>query len=187
MDSSAAEQERLAREVARWQERGRRPPAIVAPGPGQESVWDFPRPPRLESVPERIAVAFAGRTVAETTRGVRVVETAGAPVYYFPPADVELGCLRPSRRASDCEWKGRAAYWHVTVGDRTAEDAAWSYPAPFPSYAALRDYVAFFAGRMDACHVGTEQVTPQPGEVYGGWVTGSLTGPIKGEPGSELW
>lgn len=181
------EEERLARAVARWQRMGRRPPEIEVPGPGQESVWDFPRPPRVEPVASPVRVELARVVVAETSAALRVLETAGAPVYCIPPGDVRLDLLAPSSRRSTCEWKGEAVYWHVTVGDDRREDAAWSYPHPFPKYGTLRDYVAFYADRMDACYVGAERVRAQPGGFYGGWVPANLTGPFKGEAGSEWW
>ncbi len=187
MGANPEEEARLARAVARWQQTGRRPARIATPGPGQESVWDFPRPPRVEPVAQRVWVTFAGEILADTRRALRVVETAGAPVYCMPPADVRMDCVTRSAHRSGCEWKGEAVYWHVTVGSRTAADAAWSYPEPFPTYASLRDYVAFYPAQMDACFVGEQRVTPQPGGYYGGWVTANLVGPIKGEPGSEHW
>jgi uncharacterized protein (DUF427 family) len=162
-------------------------PVPVRPGPGQLSVWDFPRPPRLEPVPARVRVEFGGIVIADTTAALRVCETASPPAYYIPPADLLPGSLTPSARSSFCEWKGTARYWTVRAGDRVERDAAWSYPEPAPRYAALRDYVAFYAQRMDACWVGEQRVTPQPGRFYGGWITPDLVGPFKGEPGTEGW
>ncbi len=161
----------------------------VAPGPGQESVWDYPRPPRVEPVPERLRVVVDGVVVAETTRGFRVLETAGAPVYYFPPEDVRMDLLRPSPHRSMCEWKGAAAYHRYVgaSGERVIDDVAWSYPEPSPGYEGLRDHLAFYAGRVDEAWVGDERATPQPGGFYGGWVTSRIVGPIKGEPGSYGW
>ncbi len=160
---------------------------IVPPGPGQESVWDYPRPPRLESVATRVRVEFGGRTLADTTRALRVCETASPPTYYIPQADIEMGLLEPSSRTSFCEWKGVASYWSVRGPDRKAADAAWSYPRPSPAFAPLRDAIAFYPRRMDACWVGEHRVEPQPGLFYGGWVTPGLVGPFKGSPGSEGW
>ncbi len=177
-----------AAERAKWRNVQRvRPPEIVPPGPGQESVWDYPRPPRVEPVPHPVRVEFGGRTLAETRRALRVCETSSPPCYYIPPGDVAAGCLEPSPRTSFCEWKGLAHYWTVRVGERVAKDAAWSYPAPDPGYEAIRDYLAFFPRRMDACYVGDVRVRPQPGLYYGGWVTPELVGPFKGAPGTEAW
>lgn len=164
-----------------------RPADIVRPGPGQESVWDFPRPPRVDPVPVRVRVEFAGRTLADTTAALRVAETASPPGFYIPTADIEMVHLEPSTRSSFCEWKGQAAYWSVRVGERLAKDAAWSYPDPDPGFEAIRDYMAFYPRRMDACWVGEHRVEPQPGFFYGGWVTPDLVGPFKGVPGSEGW
>jgi uncharacterized protein (DUF427 family) len=162
-------------------------PHRIAPGPGQESVWDYPRPPRVEPVPERLRVIVDGAVLAETTRGLRVLETAGAPVYYFPPDDVRWDRLAPGPRWSVCEWKGVASYYVYDDGSRRIEDVAWSYPDPSPGFEAIRGYLAFYAGRVDEAWVGGERATPQPGGFYGGWVTSRIVGPIKGEPGSFDW
>ena len=160
----------------------------VVPGPGQESVWDYPRPPRVEPVPERLRVVVDGEVLAETTHGFRVLETAGAPVYYFPPEDVRMGRLEGSPHGSFCEWKGMAAYLsYVGSSGRRIENVAWSYPTPNPGYEAIRGYPAFYAARVDEAWVGYERATPQPGHFYGGWVTSRIVGPIKGEPGSSGW
>jgi len=159
----------------------------IEPGPGQESVWDYPRPPRLEPVAKRIRVVFNGVTIADSRRAFRVLETSHPPVYYIPPADLKQEHLRPAAGGSFCEWKGRAGYYTVVVGERSAESAAWFYPRPTPPFAAIRDHVAFYAGRMDACYIDDELVTPQPGDFYGGWITGDVVGPFKGGPGSRGW
>jgi len=176
----------LEREVERWG-RAPRPARIEVAGPGQESVWDYPRPPRVERVPETVRVEFAGEVLAQTTRALRILETAAPPTYYVPAPDVRSGLLIPAPGESFCEWKGQAAYWHVETGGRRSESAAWSYADPFEEYAELAGAIAFFAGRVDACCVGDERVTPQPGGFYGGWITSRIVGPFKGEPGSEGW
>jgi len=159
----------------------------VVPGPGQESVWDYPRPPRVEAVPERLRVVVDGELLADTTRGFRVLETAGAPVYYIPPDDVRMERLEPGPRRSLCEWKGTARYYAYAAGSRRIEDVAWSYPDPTAGYEAIRGCLAFYAGRVDEAWVGDERATPQPGDFYGGWVTSRIVGPIKGGPGSLGW
>ena len=159
----------------------------VVPGPGQESVWDYPRPPRVEPVGEPIRVVVDRQTVAATLRAVRVLETAGAPVYYVPPEDVRLDLLRPSEHRSVCEWKGTARYYSLRLVRREIANVAWSYPDPLPGYEAIRDYLAFYAGRVDEAWVGDERATPQPGCFYGGWITSKVVGPFKGEPGSFGW
>jgi uncharacterized protein (DUF427 family) len=167
----------------------RLPPGVVpvAPGPGQESVWDYPRPPRVEPVAQRIRVVVGGRTIADTTRALRVLETAGAPVYSVPPDDVDATSLRPADRTTFCEWKGSASYLDLDDGVRRIPAVAWTYRDPTAPFAALRDHVAFYAGRVDKAWVGDERARPQPGGFYGGWVTDAIVGPIKGEPGSERW
>ena len=164
-----------------------RPAHIKSPGPGQESVWDYPRPPRVEHVTERIRVEFGGQLVADTRRALRVLETSGPPVYYIPPEDVHTEFLHPSEHSTLCEWKGRAAYWHLELGDRRSRNAAWSYPDPLEGYADIRGYFAFYAQRVGAAFVGDDQARPQPGQFYGGWITDKIAGPFKGEPGSENW
>lgn len=165
----------------------RRPHGAPAPGAGQESVWDYPRPPRLEPVTRRVRVAFGGEVVADTVRAWRILETSHPPTYYLPPEDVRFEFVEPAEGGSYCEWKGHARYWTVRVGHREAPRVAWSYPEPTPAFAALRDHLAFYAAPMDACHVGEERVRPQPGRFYGGWITAELVGPFKGEPGTEGW
>jgi len=175
-------------EIRRWRAAPRgRPAGRAEPGPGQESVWDYPRPPRLERETRPVRVDFAGRAVAESRRALRVCETASPPTYYLPPEDVATELLVPSRRRSLCEWKGRARYYGLRVGDRTSEDAAWCYPDPLSAFEPLRDHLAFYPGRVDACFVGDMRVRPQAGDFYGGWITPDVVGPFKGEPGSEGW
>lgn len=159
----------------------------IEPGEGQESVWDYPRPPRLEDTPRHLVVRFNGAVVADTRRGKRVLETSHPPVYYFPPEDVNAEYLVPSRRGSFCEWKGMAGYYTVKVGDREARDAAWFYAAPTAAFEGIRGYVAFYASAMDECLVDGVIATPQPGGFYGGWVTPDVVGPFKGEPGTAGW
>jgi uncharacterized protein (DUF427 family) len=163
------------------------PTTRVTPGPGQESVWDYPRPPRVEPVAARIRVVVAGITVADSTRALRVLETAGAPVYYVPPDDTRTDLLRPTGRASVCEFKGVATYHDIIVGDRVIPSGAWSYRRPSRRYEAIRDHVAFYAWRVDEAWVGDERATPQPGHFYGGWVTSGVVGPFKGGPGTIGW
>lgn len=167
----------------------RRPSASerVPPGPGQESVWDYPRPPSCEPVDARITVVVDGVTIVDTTRAWRVCETSHPPTYYLPVDDFVDGVLEPSDRTSFCEWKGAARYVSVRVGDRRERDVGWFYPTPTAPFAAIAGHVALYATRMDECRVDGELVTPQPGGFYGGWVTSKVVGPFKGEPGTEFW
>jgi uncharacterized protein (DUF427 family) len=151
-------------------------------------VWDYPRPPRVEPVAARVRVVIGGIVVADSTRALRVLETAGAPVYYVPPADVRMDLLRPSAGSSVCEWKGTASYWSLAApAGPPVADIAWSYEQPSHGYEAIAGHLAFYAGRVDEAWVGDERATPQPGGFYGGWVTSRVVGPIKGEPGSWGW
>lgn len=165
------------------------PPPVerVVPGPGQESVWDYPRPPRVEPVPERLRVVVDGEVLADTTRGQRVLETAGAPVYYIPREDVRLDRLASSPHRTYCEWKGDAAYLNYDHAGRRIDNVAWTYEQPKAGYEAIAGHLAFYAGRVDEAWVGDERATPQPGRFYGGWVTSRVVGPFKGEPGTEGW
>ena len=164
---------------------------IVQPGPGQESVWDYPRPPRVEDVAPRVRVEAFGRTIADTTRAVRIVETAGAPCYYLPPDDCETSVLVRTSDWSLCEWKGIAFAYDLVDGATAIRNAAWAYPEPLTDlgagYERIAGYFAFYASRVDACYVGDERVRPQGGGYYGGWITANLTGPIKGDADSGNW
>lgn len=159
----------------------------IEPGPGQESVWDYPRPPRLEKSGRHIQVVFNGEIIADTHDAYRVLETSHPPGYYIPPEDIRMEFLKPGSGSSYCEWKGRAGYYDVVVGGRKARNAAWFYPQPTADFAPIRDYVAFYPGKMDRCTVDGEVVRPQAGGFYGGWITDDVVGPFKGEPGTQGW
>ncbi len=150
-------------------------------------VADFPRPPAIEPVLDEVQIVLGGQTIASTKAAWRILETTHPPTYYLPREAFAPGVLSASRRTSFCEWKGVASYVTLTGGDRTEVDAGWTYPSPNPAYAALRDHVAVYAGRMDSCMVGDERVVPQPGGFYGGWVTSDFIGPFKGGPGTQFW
>jgi uncharacterized protein (DUF427 family) len=162
-------------------------PVRDAVGPGQESVWDYPRPPRVERVDVRVTIDLGGRRVVDTRDVVRVLETSHPPVYYLPMSAFADGALSPAEGASFCEFKGAARYLSVHGGGRTAERAAWNYPDPSAGFEVLRDRVAVYAGPMDACAIDGEPVIPQPGSFYGGWITSRIVGPFKGGPGSMGW
>ena len=162
-------------------------PKPIKPGSGQESVWDYPRPPKLEPTNKHIQVFFYRELLADTRSAWRVLETSHPPVYYIPPEDIRMEYLNHSEGGSWCEWKGQAAYFDVFVGDKVAEKVAWTYPRPTPSFRAIQDHVAFYAWAMDQCFVDGELVRPQPGKFYGGWITDDIVGPFKGEPGTMGW
>lgn len=156
-------------------------------GPGQESVWDYPRPPRVEETHCHIRIVFNGVVIADTHRAWRVLETSHPPVYYLPPEDVQRQYLTRTPDRSFCEWKGSAGYYTLAVGDRSVSQAAWFYPSPTPAFASIRDYIAFYPGKMDVCTVDQEIVQAQPGDFYGGWITKKIVGPFKGAPGTGGW
>ena len=162
-------------------------PVPETAGPGQESVWDYPRPPRLERTDQRIEIVLGGVTVASTTAAYRVLETSHPPTYYLPAEAFLPGSLRPAAGSSFCEWKGTAAYLDVLGGTEVAPRAAWTYRHPTPPFAALTGHVAVYPAPMDRCTVDGEVVEPQPGGFYGGWVTSRVVGPFKGGPGSHGW
>ena len=159
----------------------------ITPGPGQESVWDYPRPPALEDSPKRIKIVFNDTVIVDTQQSKRVLETSHPPVYYIPTADIAMDCLSEAPGTSFCEWKGRALYYTVTVGDRVAERVAWCYPTPTERFASIANYVAFYPSAMDACYVDDEQVQAQTGDFYGGWITSDIVGPFKGGAGTWGW
>jgi len=172
---------------SKWKHTGvDRPARAVEPRPGQESVWDYPRPPRLEpDFREVLVAAPAGDELARTHEAMRVLETSSPPTYYVPPETVHWDRLEPAEGCSRCEWKGEARYWRI-ARDRSRQPVAWSYPRPFPEYERLRDYLAFYPGRVE-CRVAAERVRAQAGGFYGGWITDEIAGPFKGEPGTEGW
>jgi uncharacterized protein (DUF427 family) len=167
----------------------------VQPRPSQESAWEYPRPPCVERVPERVRVVVDGVTIADTTRALRVLETSHPPAYYVPAEDVRRDLLVASPRTSVCEFKGRASYVDLRLpGEpaasgrpREVANVAWTYPAPAPGYEALRGHLAFYAGRVDEAWVGDERATAQQGDFYGGWITSRVVGPFKGGPGTRGW
>lgn len=159
----------------------------IEPGPGQESAWDYPRPPRVEPSGRHVVAKFGGIAIADSCRTVRVLETTHPPVYYFPPMDVRLELLTLSAHHTECEYKGRANYYDLSLDGREVRNAAWVYTDPLPGFEALRGKIAFYPGRLDEAFVDGERVTPQPGSFYGGWITSDVVGPFKGEPGSFGW
>lgn len=162
-------------------------PERLEPGEGQESVWDYPRPPRLVPSSDRVRVVVGELTLADSTGSVRVLETSHPPVYYIPPNDVDRQRLVPSSHTSFCEWKGYARYHSIVLADRTIDNAAWSYPDARGRFASIAGYYAFYPSRVDACFVGDEQVDAQAGDFYGGWITSNVVGPFKGPPGTRRW
>ena len=153
-----------------------------------ESVWDYPRPPRLEPVPERLRILHAGTTIADAQTGLRILETSHPPVYYLPREALNLPLLeRSASRQSFCEFKGLATYWNLVIAGQTIHDVAWSYEQPTATYRALAGHLAFYASKLDECWVGEERVAAQAGDFYGGWITSNLRGPFKGAPGTRGW
>ncbi len=168
-------------------EKSTRSSRRIEPGSHQESVWDYPRPPALQATPRKIEIWHEGVRVASTERALRVLETSHPPVYYIPPHDVRMDLVRPGRGSSVCEWKGRARYFDLQLGDVCVRGAAWAYPDPVPAFAELRDHLAFYPSRVERCLVDGEVVEAQPGDFYGGWITADIVGPFKGSEGTRFW
>jgi uncharacterized protein (DUF427 family) len=166
--------------------RSRRPEPIK-PGAGQESVWDYPRPPRVEPRTERVVVRLGGQVIADTTDSVRVLETSHPPVYYLSTEAFPAGVLVPVKGTSICEYKGQARYFDVVAGGVVAPRAGWTYPDPSRGFEVLRGRVALYPGKMDSCEIDGERVMPQGGGFYGGWITSQIVGPFKGGPGTTGW
>lgn len=155
---------------------------------GQESVWDYPRPPKLEPVSEHIHIKHCGQVIADTNGAYRVLETSHPPTYFLPPTDCSMQWLTPSGHESFCEWKGVAGYYDLVLPNQPiVTQVAWFYTNPTAAFKPIAGYLAFYCGKVDECFVGAEQASPQPGSFYGGWVTSKLAGPFKGVPGSMGW
>lgn len=168
-----------------WDCRGqKRPEFAVEPAPGQESVWDYPRPPVARSCARLLEVRDEKMLVARTTRSIRLMETASPPTYYIPPDAVMMELLIEAAGRSVCEWKGAARYWALSSDPDVP--VGWDYPRPRARFNLLKNHIAFYPGRI-ACFVDGERVEPQPGRFYGGWITSDVVGPFKGEPGTGHW
>lgn len=169
-----------------WKHRGQKRPEFAnAPGPGQESVWDYPRPPKLAPDSRLVEVFHGDQMIASSRTTFRVLETASPPTFYIPPADVNLELLSSTSGRSICEWKGAATYW-ARASDPERVVIAWSYPDPTPAFSPIRAYVSFYPAAVK-CFVAAERVRAQPGKFYGGWITDEIIGPFKGEPGTQHW
>jgi uncharacterized protein (DUF427 family) len=156
-------------------------------GPGQESVWAYPRPPRVEPSSDSVEVWVGDQRIAAASRSWRVLETSHPPTYYLPREAFLAGALRPAEGSSYCEWKGVASYLDLVGGGRVARRAGWSYPSPTRGYEVIAGAVAVMPGAVDRCVVEGEVVRPQAGGFYGGWITDRVAGPFKGQPGSWGW
>ena len=172
---------------------GSSPPAEVRrerPGPNQESVWDYPRPPEIRPAEARIRAYLGDTLLLESNRALRIVETAGAPVYYAPPEDWREGVLAANGEFSICEWKGIATQYDVAIEDLRAKWGAFSYDDPLMDlnrgFERIAGWMAPHPAQL-ACFLGDERAKSQPGELYAGWVTSRVVGPIKGGPGTAHW
>jgi uncharacterized protein (DUF427 family) len=170
-----------------WRYTGKeRPPFALEPAPGQESVWDYPRPPRIAPDSREVIVRSGSIVIAQTRRAIRILETASPPTFLIPPDDVDLTRLEAARGSSVCEWKGAAKYWTVRGDGAPLVAAAWSYPNPTGTFETIRDHLGFYPARFE-CSVDGIRVEPQPGQFYAGWITPEIVGPVKGDPGTSGW
>lgn len=168
-----------------WNYKGQtRPAHAIEPEAGQESVWDYPRPPVLRPCSRLVEVRDGHSIIASTRNSLRLLETASPPTFYLAPDDIYWDYLVETPHSTVCEWKGKARYWALATDPGTP--VAWDYLRPRPRYAGLTKFVAFYPGRV-ACFVDGERVQPQPGRFYGGWITTDVVGPFKGEPGTGHW
>lgn len=188
------DKDHLLRQVAASRGHWRSRPSNVTPeptGPGEESVWDYPRPPVVRPADALIVIKFGGKEIARSERAVKVCETAGAPVYYLPPDDVAMEYLKPAPGLSVCKWKGAAIYFDLSAGGKQAREAAFAYPDPFDDleegYQQIAGWIGFYPGRVDAAWVDGEKAQPQAGGLYAGWITKAIKGPVKGAPGTGHW
>lgn len=157
------------------------------PKPGQESVWDYPRPPKLEKTNKHLRIVLNGEVIADSNRAYRVLETSHPPTYYIPKEDFKSGVLVSATGSSFCEFKGAANYYDLKVGDKVASRAAWGYKDPTKAFEALKDTISIYAHKVDSCYVNDEEVQAQEGDFYGGWITKDIVGPFKGAPGTWGW
>ena len=163
-------------------------PERIEPQPGQESVWDYPRPPRLEKSAKEIKIVVNEIAIVTSNNAYRILETSHPPVYYIPPTETKIEYLhKANTQRSFCEWKGFANYYDLIIGDKKISNVAWYYPHPTEGFAPIANYVAFYPSKMDACYVDGELVKAQAGDFYGGWITSDIVGPFKGSPGSWGW
>ena len=170
-----------------WQYRGKkRPPFAEKPRPGQESVWDYPRPPSIVVDRRRVEVRLGDLVIADSCENYRILETASPPTFYIPPRCVHTELLEPYAGTSACEWKGVARYWALKIPQPVFQSIGWSYPNPAPPFEAIAGYFSFYPAKVE-CFVDGERVRAQPGEFYGGWITSEIVGPFKGEPGTQRW
>jgi uncharacterized protein (DUF427 family) len=169
-----------------WTFRGQKRPAFATPPEkGQESVWDYPRPPAIKRVDKLVVVRLGDRLIASSKRTVKIMETASPPGYYIPMEDVNMDLIEMTEEASLCEWKGLATYWRLKQAE-TDMPVGWSYANPSSAFSLLKNHISFYPGRVE-CFLNDERVIPQPGMFYGGWITSEVVGPFKGEPGTGGW
>ncbi len=159
----------------------------ITPKEGQESVWDYPRPPKLVDCSKRIRIEVGNITLVDSKNTIRCLETSHPPVYYIPQSDIKMDYLKTTDKNTYCEFKGQANYYDLIIGDKIVKEVAWEYANPAKGFEKIKNYLAFYATKVDACYVDDEKVKPQEGSFYGGWVTNDIVGPFKGSSGTTFW
>lgn len=172
---------------SKWKFTGKsRPDFAITPKSGQESVWDYPRPPAIDHDERLVIVKFNEEIIAESTRSIRILETSSPPGFYIPREDINFDFITEGTGSSVCEWKGEAVYWSLKIEENQFHNVGWSYPDPFSGFELIRSFLSFYPSKLE-CYVDSEKVRPQPGIFYGGWITSEIVGPFKGEPGTGWW
>ena len=159
----------------------------ITPGPGQESVWDYPRPPAIEPFKGHLRIVLNGEVIVDSNSSYRVLETSHPPTYYIPISDFKEGTVLKTSGSSYCEWKGTAEYYHLSAGDQLIRKCAWGYPNPNPRFTQINEHISVYAHMVEACYVNDELVKAQEGDFYGGWITSKIVGPFKGGAGTWGW
>jgi len=117
-------------------------------------------PITIEPNRSRVRITVAGRVVAETTRALTLRESDYPPVLYVPRDDVDMSLLERSDNQSYCPYKGDAAYYSIAIGRRRAENAVWTYEAPYDAVVGIKEYLAFYPDRVDSIEQ-TPSLTPK--------------------------
>ena len=114
------------------------------------STPSHPHAITIEKNPNRVKVTFNGTVIADTRRSLVLREGTLPPVHYIPREDVKMEYLRRTDHSTHCPFKGDASYFSVSAEDRTAENTVWTYEAPYPAVADIKNHVAFYREKMDA-------------------------------------
>ncbi len=112
----------------------------------------FPGPDHpisIEANPSRVAVTVSGKVIADTRDALILREASYPAVQYIPRRDVDMAALTRSEHTTYCPYKGDASYYSIPAGGDRSLNAVWTYENPFEAIAQIKDYVAFYPGRVD--------------------------------------